>query len=52
VYLFKIAEQLIVMGAKTGAGKTECRLSTITIILKNGKYMGDMQQQKTISVDC
>lgn len=47
----KIANQLIEMGAKTGAGKTEWRLSTITTILKNEKYMGDMLQQKTISVD-
>lgn len=47
----KIAEQLVEMGAKTGAGKTEWRLSTITTILKNEKYMGDMLQQKTISID-
>ena len=36
---------------QTGAGKTEWRLSTITTILKNEKYMGDMLQQKTISID-
>jgi site-specific DNA recombinase len=47
----KIVKQLKGMGAKTGAGKTEWRISTITSILKNEKYMGDMLQQKTISVD-
>jgi site-specific DNA recombinase len=47
----KIVQQLKNMGAKTGAGKTEWRISTITAILKNEKYMGDMLQQKTISVD-
>ena len=47
----KIVQQLKDMGAKTGAGKTEWRISTITSILKNEKYMGDMLQQKTISVD-
>jgi site-specific DNA recombinase len=39
------------VGAKTVAVKTEWRLSTITTILKNEKYMGDMLQQKTIGID-
>ena len=37
-----IAEQVVEMDAKTAAGKTKWRLSTITTIIKNEKYMGDM----------
>jgi DNA invertase Pin-like site-specific DNA recombinase len=47
----KIVKHLMDIGAKTGAGKKLWRTSSITSILKNEKYMGNMLQQKTVSID-
>lgn len=46
-----ICRMLMDKGIKTGAGKSEWRQSTLTSILTNEKYTGDMIQQKTISID-
>lgn len=47
----KIAHQLTEIGALTGARNTKWHESTVTAILKNEKYCGDLVQQKTISID-
>ncbi len=47
----KIVKHLTDIGAKTGAGKKVWMISTITTMLKNEKYVGDLLQQKTVSVD-
>lgn len=46
-----ICRELTKRGHKTGAGKTKWQNSTITTILKNEKYAGDLLQQKTLTVD-
>ncbi len=46
-----IAKHMEELGAKTGSNATKWRMSTISSILKNEKYTGDMIQQKTITVD-
>lgn len=46
-----IIKKLTEMGAKTGAGSKKWRPSTLTSILKNEKYCGDLLQQKTVTLD-
>jgi len=46
-----IAERMMELKYKTGAGKSLWRVSTVASVLKNEKYMGDMLQQKTVSTD-
>lgn len=47
----KIAKHMESIGAKTGAGATKWSMSTVAVILKNEKYVGDLIQQKTVTVD-
>ena len=47
----KIANELEKRGIKTAAGGLKWHTSTVTGILKNEKYMGDLLQQKKITVD-
>ncbi len=49
--LREIAEKLVELGYKTGAGHTVWRQSAISAIIKNEKYCGDLLQQKTITLD-
>ena len=46
-----IADRMMDLGHKTGAGKRLWRVSSVHSVLKNEKYMGDMLQQKTICTD-
>ncbi len=46
-----ICKTMMSKGIKTGAGKELWRQSTLSSILTNEKYMGDMIQQKTICLD-
>ena len=46
-----IADKMMELGYKTGAGKRLWRVSSVHSVLKNEKYMGDMLQQKTVSTD-
>jgi len=46
-----IAKKLMELGLLTGAGNKLWWPSTISRILENEKYMGDMLQQKTVSID-
>jgi len=47
----KIAKHMESIGATTGAGATKWSMSTVAVILKNEKYIGDLVQQKTLTVD-
>jgi DNA invertase Pin-like site-specific DNA recombinase len=47
----KIAKHMESLGATTGAGATKWSMSTVAVILKNEKYIGDLVQQKTLTVD-
>lgn len=47
----EISRALEAKGYKTGAGSTHWRQSTISSILKNEKYKGDLLLQKTVTVD-
>lgn len=47
----KIANELQKRGIKTAAGNPKWCTSTVTGILKNEKYVGDLLQQKKITVD-
>ncbi len=47
----KIANELEKRGIKTAAGSSKWWTSTVTGILKNEKYVGDLLQQKKITVD-
>ena len=46
-----IARECEAKGYKTGAGKTKWHGSTVSGILQNEKYYGELLQQKTITVD-
>mgnify|MGYP000908860804 CR=1 FL=1 len=47
----KIAKFLEEKGYKTGSGSNKWRITTVTSMLKNEKYAGDLLQQKTIITD-
>lgn len=47
----EICRKLMAKGYKTGAGKTKWTQSTLTSILKNEKYCGDLIQQKSVTID-
>lgn len=47
----EICKRLMGKGLKTGANKTIWRQATVIKILKNEKYVGDLEQQKTITLD-
>jgi DNA invertase Pin-like site-specific DNA recombinase len=47
----RIAKHMESIGATTGAGATKWSMSTVAVILKNEKYIGDLVQQKTLTVD-
>ena len=47
----RIAHELQKRGYKTAAGNTFWHTSTVTGILKNEKYVGDLLQQKMVTVD-
>lgn len=46
-----ICRSLMDMSVKTGAGKDKWTNSSLTSILENEKYVGDLLQQKTYTVD-
>lgn len=48
---YKIANELQKRGYKTAAGKSYWHTSTVTGILRNEKYVGDLLQQKKITID-
>ena len=47
----EICKRLMAKGLKTGANKTIWRQASVIKILKNEKYVGDLEQQKTITLD-
>ncbi|MBN3490232.1 recombinase family protein [Acholeplasma equirhinis] len=47
----EICKRLMEKGLKTGANKTIWRQASVIKILKNEKYVGDLEQQKTITLD-
>jgi len=47
----RIANYMESIGARTGAGAVKWSISTVTSILRNEKYTGDLVQQKTVTLD-
>lgn len=47
----EIVDKMMSLGYKTGASKVKWNESTVRCILRNEKYVGDLLQQKTVTLD-